>query len=334
MFQKSFWSTSLDPDGNLTVTHLSRRAVLAGSAAAAATMSGASIQPAMAQAPPASHNIKVGTAEVVVVTDGTMSMPLDWVLPGRPREEISAVFKDDGRVLGELTIQVNVAIIRNGSEVILIDTGAGPDFAPQRGKLSDNLGKAGVKPEDITRVVFTHAHPDHLWGVIDPLDGGTAFAKARHLMPAAEVDYWSKPGMESGVPEAVRGGAIGTQRRMKELGSRIETFKAGAEIAPGLSAIDTSGHTPGHVSYILQSGSERLAIGGDALIEPTVSFAMPSWRWGADWDADRGVAARLRLLDMLASERIPLLGYHLPWPGLGRVEKRAAAAASYRFIQG
>jgi glyoxylase-like metal-dependent hydrolase (beta-lactamase superfamily II) len=314
----------------------SRRMFLA---AGTATVVGAALprRGVMAQSAGAgagTHSFQVGAAEVTVITDGTMSMPLDWVLPGRDRNEIAAVMKSAGRELGELSIEVNATLIRLGTELVLVDTGAGPDFAPQRGKLAANLERAGIKPEAVTRVVFTHAHPDHLWGVIDPLDGGTAFPNARHLMCAAERDYWLKPGVETGVPEAVRGGAIGTQRRLRELGGRIETFQPGAEVAPGLTSLDTIGHSAGHVALVLSSGGERLVIGGDALIERTISFARPQWPWGPDWDTDKAIAARLRLLDMLAADKVPLLGYHLPWPGLGRVERLVGAAPSYRFVQG
>ncbi len=289
---------------------------------------------ALAQSTPGFRSFKVGAADVTVVSDGTMAMPLDWVLPGRPRPEVAAVFEAGGKKLGDLVIEVNATVVRLGSELILVDAGAGPDFAPQRGKLADNLAKAGIKPEAVTKVVFTHAHPDHFWGVIDPLDGTSMFPNARHFMTAAERDYWLKPGVETGVPEAVRGAAIGTQRRLKELDQRIEPMKPGSEIVPGLAVLDTAGHSPGHVSIMLQSGSDKLLIGGDALIEAIISFARPAWPWGPDWDSALAVAARLRLLDMLADGKVPLLGYHLPWPGLGRVERIAGATASYRFIAG
>lgn len=283
-----------------------------------------------AQAAP--HRFKVGDAQVTILSDGDMSAPLSWVLPGRDRAEIASALSAAGRPLaGEaLPLQVNVTLVEFGADVILIDTGGGPDFAPQRGKLADHLAKAGVPLEAITKVVFTHAHPDHFWGVIDPLDGASLFPKARHFMAAVERDYWLKPGVETTVPEAVRGAAVGTQRRLKELGERIETFKAGAEVVPGLLAVDTSGHSPGHVSFQLGSGGAQLMIGGDALIETTISFAHPDWSWGADWDADKGIATRKRLLDRLATDRIPLIGYHLPWPGAGRVERVAGA---FRFAQ-
>lgn len=306
---------------------LPRRDVLLGAATCSAALAGG-LRPVRAQGSP--HKFKVGAAEVTVLSDGSMAAPLGFILPGRPEAEAASVYKEAGRTLGAITLQVNVTLIRLGAELILVDAGSGPDFAPARGKLADNLEKAGIKPEAITRVVFTHAHPDHLWGVIDPLDGGSMFTKARHYMSGVEVDYWMKPGMEADVPEAARGSAVGSQRRLKELGSRIETMKAGGEILPGLSIVDSAGHTPGHVCVHLRSGGEQVMIGGDALTEPVFSFARPEWAWGADWDKDRAIASRKRLLDMLATDRIPLVGYHLPWPGLGRVER---AGNGYRFVQ-
>ena len=306
---------------------LSRRMALAGGAA----MVGASVLAttfSLAQASP--HKFKVGDAEVTVFTDGTMAAPLGWVLPDRQRAEIDGVLVAAGRPMGEINLQVNVALLRLGPELVLIDAGAGPDFAPVRGKLPDNLAAAGIAADAITRVIFTHGHPDHLWGVIDPLDGGSLYPKARLHMPAVEVDYWLEPGVETKVPEPVRGSALGTQRRLKELGARIETYRTGAEVLPGLAAVATSGHTPGHASLLLASGGAKLMFGGDALAEPAISFARPAWRWGADWDQDRAIATRQRLLDMLATDRIGLLGYHLPWPGVGRVER---SGSGYRFAQ-
>ncbi len=295
-----------------------RRSALMGATALAVT---SAVTPRIALAQAAPHRFKVGAAEVTVLSDGALSAAWSFVLPDRQRAEIAAA----GQPSAEIQLQYNVSLVKLGSDLILIDAGSGPDFAPARGKLADNLEKAGIKPEAITKVIFTHAHPDHLWGVIDPLDGGSMFSKARHFMAAAERDYWLRPGIESAVAESARGTAIGTQRRLKELGAKIETFKAGSEIVPGLAAVDTSGHTPGHVSFLVSSGSEKLMVGGDALTESVISFARPEWRWAADWDQDMGVATRKRLLDMLATGKIPLVGYHLPWPGVGRVERTGTA---------
>lgn len=122
---------------------------------------------------------------------------------------------------------------------------------------------------------------------------------------------------------------MGTQRRLKAVKDQISTCKAGDEIAPGLHIVDTSGHTPGHLSLHLASKGEQLFVGGDVLSHPLISFTEPRWRWGADMDRERAANVRLRTLDMLSADRVALFGYHLPWPGVGRVEKYGR---SYRFI--
>lgn len=304
---------------------VSRRSLLAGTGAVAA----AHLLPASrASAADAFHRFKLGAFEITVLTDGTFSLPVSFVLPGRDQAEITQMLgKPPGDVL---SVQVNVTIVRTPDALLLIDTGGG-DFTPTIGKLADNLEAAGVSPDDVTHVVFTHAHGDHLWGVIDPLEGGTRFQKAKHVITAAERDFWTRPGVETQVPEALQRIAIGSSRRLGVIADRIETRRPGEEVIPGVALIDTSGHAPGHVSVHLKSGSDQLMIGGDALVHPVFSFERPQWRWGSDMDPDKAIATRQRLLDQLATERIPLLGYHLPWPGTGRVERKDTA---WRFVAG
>jgi glyoxylase-like metal-dependent hydrolase (beta-lactamase superfamily II) len=123
--------------------------------------------------------------------------------------------------------------------------------------------------------------------------------------------------------------ARGSARILKRVEGKIERLKDRDTIAPGVSFLATPGHTPGHMSILVESGSERLLIGADVLTHAAVSFARPDWRWGTDYDSDRAVATRRRLLDRLSSERTTLIGFHLPWPGIGRVETSGTA---YRFV--
>jgi glyoxylase-like metal-dependent hydrolase (beta-lactamase superfamily II) len=315
---------SLKPTAAIT-----RRSALGG-------LGGAAIAPlltwpfsAFAQSAP--HTFKCGDYEVTVLSDGSLSFPLSFALPGRDPKEVEAVFKAAGLPIDGITAQVNVTIVKTADALILIDTGAGGDFVPSVGKLSDRLDAAGFAPDAFTHVIFTHAHADHLWGIIDPLDGGTRFTNAKHIMSGAEFDYWSKPGREADVPDMFKTMAVGSARRLKAIAERIEHRKAGDEVIAGVTLLDSAGHTPGHVSVMVSSGTERLLVSGDALNHPVVSFANPGWRWGSDMDADAAVATRKRLLDQLVSDKIALVGYHLPWPGLGRVER---AGDAYRFVQG
>lgn len=300
--------------------------LLASSAAAFPLTASGPRTPSFAGAARRGHHVfKHGAFDVIVVSDGSFVLPLNFVLPSTRKADVEALYTAAGQTLDDVTGQMNITVVKTPDATIVIDCGGGNDFMPSMGLFADNLERAGVAADSVTHVVFTHAHADHLWGVIDPLDGGTRFPKAKHIISAAEFDYWMKPGIETLVPEAMKGVALGSARRLGILAERFDRQKAGAEIAPGVALIDTAGHTPGHVSVLLKSGSEQLLIGGDVLTNPIVSFAKPDWQWGPDDDRDRAIAARQRTLDMLATDKIALLGYHLPWPGLGRVQRKDAA---------
>jgi glyoxylase-like metal-dependent hydrolase (beta-lactamase superfamily II) len=279
--------------------------------------------PARAQGAP--HTFKVGTLEVTVISDGSMNLPLSFVLP-----KTDAKLAADTMGTSAPVAQVNVVVVKAGDRLVLIDTGGTKDFMPTIGGFADRFEAAGFKPDDVTDVIFTHAHPDHLWGAVDALDE-PRFAKAKHHLTIAERDFWLKDGLAESMPDALKGMAAGSARRLKLLEAQIVASKPGVEIVPGFSYVDTAGHTPGHASVLLTSGSAQLLVGGDALSSPIVSFEKPDWIWGADTDGDKGVATRKALLDRLANEKTALLGYHLPWPGTGRVERKDSA---YRFVAG
>jgi glyoxylase-like metal-dependent hydrolase (beta-lactamase superfamily II) len=309
---------------------ITRRACLTGGAALAAGVTGGSASRiARAQTAPAAHAFKVGTFEVTVVSDGGMAFPVSFILPSVVKPDVDAVLAANGLPLDVLPGAVNVTIIKTATDLIVVDAGGG-DFLPGLGKFADAVETAGIKPDAVTKVIFTHAHADHLWGVIDPLDDATRFPNADHFMSVAEHNFWSAAETQTRIADAFKPMAIGTQRRLNLLGRRLVMVKPGFEIVPGITLVDTAGHTPGHVSVLLTSGGNQLLIGGDVLSQAVVSFAKPDWRWGPDLDPDAGAASRRRTLDMLATDRIALLGYHLPWPGVGRVERKDAA---FRFIQ-
>lgn len=314
--------------GRKPLSSFSRRTALAGitAVAGAGLLTGTR---ALAQGVPQPSTIKVGAFEVTVLSDGVMDLPAALMLPDRAPSAIEAAFKTAGQSFTGIRSQMNIALVRTPTETILVDAGGGPDFMPTLGKLHGQMGAIGLQPESITKVLLTHAHPDHLWGIIDPLTDDTLFEKAEHVMTAVERDFWLQRDVETRVPEVFKGMAAGTHRRLKIIAARIKSAKAGDEVAPGVQLIDTGGHTPGHVSVLLRSGSEQLLIGSDALTQSVVSFAQPDWRWGPDMDSDRAVASRRRILDQLATDRTRLLGYHLPWPGIGHVERKDGA---YRFV--
>lgn len=271
---------------------------------------------------------KLGSAEVTVVSDGTLSVPLSFSLPETPLEDVVALMKAQG-VPADGVVQTNVTLVRTGDQTVLIDAGSGPKFQQTAGKLAENLEAVGISPEKITKVILTHAHADHLWGVIDDFDDGERFPNASYVISAAEWDFWTHPDTPSKVPDWLKGMALGSARILKLIDKKLERRKDGDAIAPGLTYVSTPGHTPGHMAVMVEGGGERLLVGGDVLSNNAISFARPDWPIGSDFDRHMAMQTRRKLLDRLAAERTPLVGFHLAWPGLGMVERNGTA---YRFV--
>lgn len=310
----------------LNLRRFDRRAVLAGLGAAVAapllsTGAGSQSVPVFRR--------RVGAVEVTVVSDGTLTAPLSFSLPEVPRAAAEAFLRSHGLPAGGSPIATNVSVVRSGDELVLIDAGSGANFQPTAGKLADNLEAMDIDAAKITKVVFTHGHADHLWGAIDDLDDSERFPNASYVIAAEEWDFWTNPETATRVPDWLEGMARGSARILGRLESRIERRRSGEQVAPGLTFAETIGHTPGHMSVMVESGRDRLLIGADALAHAAVSFAHPQWRWGSDHDSDRAVATRRRLLDQLATDGIALVGFHLPWPGCWMVERKENA---YRFV--
>ena len=304
---------------------ISRRTLLAGAGALAA----ASAFPRIVRAQ-ASETINVGDIEIRVVSDGTITLPVSFSLPETSGEDVDALFAAAQRdAPREFINQTNVVLVRTGEDLVLIDAGSGPNFQATAGRLEDNLASLGVDPSEITKVVFTHGHPDHLWGALDDFEDGARFADATHIMAPDEHDFWTNPATAETAPDWLLGMALGAARVLEALDERIERRSASDTIAPGLSFVPTPGHTPGHMSVLVESNGQSLMIVGDALTNELVSFQRPQWRLGTDFDRDQAVATRLSLLDRLAGDRLPIIGFHLPWTGHGMVERNQDA---FRYV--
>lgn len=264
-----------------------------------------------------------GDGRLTVLSDGSFELPLAMLARDVAPAELAA----EAKQTAPLRTVLNVTCLRRGQDVILFDCGAGANFLAGSGKLGESLKAAGIEPEAVTHVLFTHLHPDHFWGALDDFDS-PLFANARWLAAAPELAFWSDAGVYERLPADRHAFAAGAQRIAKELGDRLERLEPGREWLPGIEAVPTPGHTPGHVSFAFRAAGEAVMVLGDALTHPAISFARPDWRPASDHDADLAVATRRRLLDRLAQDRMRLIGYHLPG-AIGRAERQGAA---YRFV--
>ena len=270
------------------------------------------------------HRFSVGSHDVFVLSDGYLTIPTSIFAGNVPEAEVQSFLATRGLGPNRVYFRINVALVRTGNDYVLIDAGAGGTWEQTAGDLADSLEAAGIKPEQIDKVVLTHAHPDHLWGLIDDLDNSLRYPRAQYVVAAREFDFWTsgEAARLSGPVEAI---AVGARRVFKAIEARTTRIKPGEEVAPGIVVIDTAGHTPGHISLMLTSGSDKLFITADALQNAHVAFAHPDWQSRVDMDGAKAAQNRRQVLDMAASDKLHILCYHIPFPGLGRVERKGSA---------
>jgi len=269
----------------------------------------------------------IGSKELTVLSDGNLALPLSFVFPDAPQSEIKALLAQSGQSGEMLTPDCNITLLRYDDKVVLFDVGAGPNFMPSAGKLADSLAEAEIDVSEVTDVVFTHAHPDHIWGLVDDFDE-LIFSEATYHINRVEWDYWRKEDTLEKTPEARKSFVIGARNRFAYLEEQINLFGFGDEVLPGIEAVDTSGHTPGHTSFAVHDGDSSVMIVGDAVTNVAVSFAQPDWPSGSDQDAEQGIITRRKLLDRLATDQMGIVGFHMPHPGIGKVQRSGTA---YKF---
>jgi glyoxylase-like metal-dependent hydrolase (beta-lactamase superfamily II) len=319
---------------------LTRRHALTGAAAIAATPL-LSSTPARAAAPlaekqaPSFYRYAVGDIQVTVVSDGRNTFPLqDSFITNAKREDINAALEKAFLPRDIMTIYFAPLVINTGSKLIVIDTGNGPvakvNSKGATGLFADNLAAAGFDPKAVDMVVISHFHTDHVNGLLTA-DGTPAFPNAELLVPATEWKFWMDDGEMSRAPAGRMQGLFKNNRGIfdEALKRKVTPYEWGKDIVPGLLAVESVGHTPGHTSYVLSSGSGKVFIQSDVTNNPNPFATNPGWHAFFDQDADVAEKTRRRVYDMVVAEKLMVQGFHYPFPGLGHVEKDGSG---YRVI--
>ncbi|HQY74355.1 MAG TPA: MBL fold metallo-hydrolase [Aestuariivirga sp.] len=288
----------------------------------AAGLVAAGVIPRNALALAAPYSFKQGAYDITVVSDGTLTLPFSVVSPDAKPEDLAKLLGAAAQG-DKAQFEASPLLLKSGSDVVLLDTGAGGNFGPTMGKIAESLKAAGTEAGAVTKVIYTHAHPDHLWGTLGA-DGKSVFPNASFHVAEAEWNFWVTPDLASKMPKDMEGMVKTTQSQLAAIKDKVAMFKSGAEVLPGINVLDTAGHTPGHVSFEL-AGGDGLIITGDAITNPQVFFAHPDWKFGFDADPATAIANRKKLLDMASTEKKKLLGYHWPYPGIGMAEAKDGA---------
>ncbi len=275
-------------------------------------------------------DLALGGATLTTVSDGSLTLPGSFIFEPMPQDELAPILVEYGLSRDSLTPECNLALYRDGTNTVLFDVGSGPDFMPTAGTITDSLDALGLAPGDITHVLFTHAHPDHIWGLLDDFDE-PLFHEAQYMMGRTEWDYWWNPATVNEIGAARAAFAVGAKRRMQAIEDAVTLFDDGEEVLPGIAAVSSPGHTPGHMAFEVRQGSQAALVVGDAIGNHHVAFRKPAWESGSDQDAATAVTTRKMLFDRLINDDLALVGFHLPNGGMGRVE---ADGDGYRLVGG
>jgi glyoxylase-like metal-dependent hydrolase (beta-lactamase superfamily II) len=268
------------------------------------------------------HRVHIGAIELIIVSDGPLEMgaAADMLRPPSCNEPIVPAASG-----ASLTLAQNALALRSLAGWVVFETGTSSvDIHAQAGHLPDRLASAGIAAQDVVALVPTHAHLDHIGGIVNR-SGQANYPAAAIYLAESELSYWLHD--DRLVGKTARS-ALVARRNLGPHVDRIIHHDRDREILPGIHVISTPGHTIGHSSYLISIGQHQLFVGGD-LAHHVSQIEVPEIATQFDFDRDLAAASRQRILDFLAYTRILALFYHFEWPGLGYIEKRGNG---FRFV--
>jgi glyoxylase-like metal-dependent hydrolase (beta-lactamase superfamily II) len=272
------------------------------------------------------YRFKVGSFECMAVSDGTFAYPDHSFFINAPKERLEPVLREYDIQTGEILAPWTCLLIDTGQHRVLVDTGGGVGLVPSVGKLIPYLQAEGTETVDIDTVILTHGHPDHIGGNTDA-EAKPAFPNARYSMWKDEWEFWtSDPDLgQLQVEEDLKELMLALARKnLPPIQGQLDLLDRETEILPGIRAIATPGHTPGHMALAISSGNEQLLYISDAVLHP-IHLEQPQWYPAFDLAPEQAMASRRQLLDRVADEEALVIACHFPFPGLGHVIRKGQA---------
>ena len=283
--------------------------------------------PQLRTSAPGYFRMMLGEFEITALSDGTADLPVDKLLkqdPAATEQELAQSY-----LKLPLETSVNGYLVNTGKRLVLIDTGAGTLFGPTLGKLAANLQASGYRPEDVDDILITHMHPDHVGGLA--ANGSALFPNAVVHADRRDSEYWLSKANLDAAPADSKGFFQGAMASLQPYVSaqKFQAFDGATEFAPGIRAASTYGHTPGHTSYVIESGGQRLIIVGDLINVGAVQWEHPTITIGFDTDGKSALAERLRVFNQAAKDGAMIAAAHIAFPGMGHLRP---AGDGYRWI--
>lgn len=277
---------------------------------------------------PTHFRFSIGEAKLTIISDGFFTTPVSGIGINADPKEVQAFMASHYLPTDLGYAHTNHLYIEIGDAKVLVDVGSGDRFFETTGRLMGNMEAAGIDPQGVTHVVITHAHGDHILGIRDGFDEAI-IPDAEYIIGASEHDYWLQDDLVNQVAPEGQQFVLAAVNSINADGVDWVLAQDGHEVVPGVTLMQTPGHTVGHMSVRLESGGKSLIALGDCLTNAHANFARPDWLIGRDHDKEMAAATRARVLDMAAEDRIAVLGYHFPFPGVGHVRRDGDA---FQFV--
>lgn len=269
------------------------------------------------------YQFRVGDFNVATISDGLLKLPpLPIYAPLADPEEVQQAMVERFWSPDSLSLYFNALYVDTGKHHVLIDTGAGTELGDGLAKLTQNLAAIGVQPQDIDTVIITHAHPDHIGGIV-AATGQLTFPNARYYISEAEWQFWMAPSVDLSsliIPDPFKQGMlVAARKHLGAIANRVNLFQSNQEIIPGIVAIAAPGHTPGQSILRIESEGSQLVVAADVFFNEAFDLEHPDWQTGFDLDPQQATETRHRLLSQVVNERTMVIAYHMPFPALGHI---------------
>lgn len=271
------------------------------------------------------YSYKVGDIEVISIYDGVwQNGGFGGIAVDVSEDQVKSALSKAGLTTDYIPIEFALTVVKTGGKTIMLDAGTGGQLAPTAGLAAGGgFEAAGITPDSIDTIMISHMHPDHIFGLMEKDTNAPVFPDAEIVVSETEYDFWTDPAIIEKLPERRQGLAKRIQATFPEW-KNVTRFNGEKELAPGIRAVESFGHSPGHVSFHISSGDDELLLIGDAIIVPALFLANLDWQLSFDSDKAQATATRKSIVEKAIADNMTIGGYHFGFPNAGKIEKDSA----------